>query len=176
MSGTAIFPELNVYGASARGQVGLGIENIEIAYYQSADDKSGSNPIIKNSEMRYLIGYTQDLAKNVNAGLQYYIEYMLDYNNYKISLPSGPTRDHDRHVVTLQLTKLLMSQNLELFLSAYYSPSDNDAYFRPNLRYKYSDKIILEVGANIFLGKEFYTFFGQFENNTNIYAAVRYSF
>ena len=176
MSGTAIFPELNVYGASARGQVGFGIGNIEIAYYQSADDKSGSNPRINNSEMRCLIGYTQELAKNLNAGLQYYIEYMLDYSNYKRSLASGPALDRDRHVVTLQLAKLLMSQNLELSFSAYYSHSDNDAYFRPNLRYKYSDKIVLEGGANIFLGKESYTFFGQFENNTNIYAAVRYSF
>ena len=33
-----------------------GVGNIEIAYYQSADDKSGSNPIIKNSEMSCLIG------------------------------------------------------------------------------------------------------------------------
>lgn len=176
MSGIAIFPELNVYGASARGQVGPGIGNIEIAYYQSADDENGSKPRINNSEMRYLIGYTQDLAKDCNASLQYYVEYMLDYSDYKANLSGGPARDQDRHVVTLQLTKLLMNQNLELSLSAYYSPSDIDAYFRPNIRYKYTDKIVLEGGANIFFGEKLYTFFGQFENNTNIYAAIRYSF
>lgn len=175
-SGTAIFPELNVYGASARGQIGLGIGNIEIAYYQSADDESGSNPRINNSEMRYVVGYTQEFAKDVNASIQYYIEYMLGYSDYKENLSCGPARDHDRHVVTLQLTKLLMNQNLELSLSSYYSPSDSDAYFRPNMRYKFTDKIVLEGGANIFLGEEPHTFFGQFENNTNIYAAIRYSF
>jgi hypothetical protein len=33
-----------------------------------------------------------------------------------------------------------------------------------------------EVGSNIFFGDYPGTFFGQFEENTNFYAAVRYSF
>ncbi len=175
-SGVDIFPDLNVYGFSARGQIGPGIGNIEYAYYQSVDDESGSNPLVNNSEMRYLVGYTQDLARDFNASLQYYIEYMLDYSNYMTHLSGGPARDHDRHVITLQLTKLLMNQNLELSLSSYYSPSDRDAYLRPNIRYKYTDKITLVTGANIFSGEESHTFWGQFENNTNIYTAIRYSF
>jgi hypothetical protein len=47
---------------------------------------------------------------------------------------------------------------------------------RPNLNYKASDNVALEVGANIFFGDYPNTFFGQFENNSNIYAVVRYSF
>jgi hypothetical protein len=175
-TGADIFPDLNVYGASARGQISKGIGNIELAYYQSVDDEGGSNPLVNNSEMRYLVGYTQDLAKDFNASLQYYIEQMMDYHEYKESLTGGPARDRHRHVITLQLTKLLMNQNLELSLPSYYSPSDQDAYFRPNIHYKYTDKITVETGANIFLGEAPHTFFGQFENNTSIYAAVRYSF
>jgi len=176
ISGIAVFPKLNVFGASVRGQIGPGIGNIEIAYYQSVDDESGSNPLINNSEMRYLIGYTQDLARNFNTSLQYYVEHMLNYSNYTSNLSGGHARDRDRHVITLQLTKLLMNQNLELSFASYYSPSDEDAYLRPNIRYKYTDKIIMEAGANIFVGDAPYTFFGQFEKNTNIYVAVRYSF
>lgn len=175
-SGKVIFPELNVYGASARGQIGPGIGNFEIAYYESVEDEDGSNPLINNSEIRYLIGYAQDLGNDFNASLQYYIEYMLDYDAYKASLPSGPAKDRARHVITLLLTKLLFNQNLELSLSAYLSPSDLDAYVRPIARYKYSDNITLETGANIFLGEDQYTFFAQFENNTNVYTAVRYCF
>lgn len=175
-SGTSIFPKLNVYGASIRGQIGAGIGNIELAYYQSADDESGSDPLINNSEMRYLIGYTQDLAKDLNASLQYYVEQLLDYNDYKENFTFGHPRDQERHVITLQITQLLMNQNLELSLSSYYSPSDKDAYFRPKALYKYTDNIVLEAGANIFIGDEYHTFFGQFEKNTNIYTAVRYSF
>lgn len=175
-SGTAIFPELNVYGTSARGQIGPGIGNIELAYYNSDDDKSGTNQWINNSEMRYLVGYSQDIAKDFNASLQYYVEQLLDYSEYTENLTGGPARDRDRHIITLQLTKLLLNQNLELSLSSYYSPSDKDAYLRPNIHYKYNDKLALEGGANIFSGEELHTFFAQFENNTNIYAAVRYSF
>jgi hypothetical protein len=47
---------------------------------------------------------------------------------------------------------------------------------RPNVNYKASDNLALEAGANVFFGDYPDTFFGQFQNDTNIYAAVRYSF
>ncbi len=176
LSGRASFPALHVYGGSARGQVGTGIGNMEIAFYHSVDDQDGSDPCIQNSEMRYLVGYTQDLARDCNASLQYYVEQMLAYDDYKATLTDSAARDRYRQVLTLQLTKLMMNQNLELVFASYYSPSDNDAYLRPNLRYKYSDRMLLEAGVNVFLGEEQHTFFGQLESNSNIYAALRYSF
>jgi hypothetical protein len=174
-SGTAIFPELNVYGASIRGQVAGGIGNMELAYYDSTDDAGGDDPLIDNSQMRYVVGYSRDLAMDLNASLQYYVEQLLDYDAYTDSLSGSPKRDEFRHVITLQLTQLMMNQTIELSLSGYYSPSDEDAYLRPKISYDFTDRITLETGANIFIGKADHTFFGQFENNTNIYAAVRYS-
>ena len=109
-------------------------------------------------------------------GLQYYIEQMLDYGSYKRNLPSGPARDEHRHLTTLRLTKLLMNQNLRLSLFTYYSPSDKDVYMRPNANYKVSDNMAVELGGNIFFGDYPNTFFGQFRDNTNIYAGLRYSF
>ncbi len=175
-SGAAAFPDLHVYGASVRGQVGPGIGNMELAYYQSADDESGRDPAVDNSEMRYLMGYTQEIGRDLTAGLQYYVEQMLNYGPYRQHVSGRWARDRYRHVITLQLTQLLVSQNLELSLSSYYSPSDEDAYLRPSVNYKVTDNLTLEAGANIFLGDHPHTFFGQFEDNTNIYTAVRYSF
>ena len=172
----AIFPDLNVYGASIRGAVGKGIANAEIGYYESADDLSGNNRFINNSEMRYLVGYTREIGKDFTMGLQYYIEQMLDFGPYKRNLLSGPARDRDRHLVTLRLTKLFMNQNLRCSLFTYYSPTDKDVYMRPNINYKASDNMAVEVGSNIFFGDYPNTFFGQFENNTNIYTGLRYSF
>lgn len=174
--GLSTFPDLNVYGASIRGSVGKGIGNLEVGYYDSADDSSGRNPMVNNSEMRYLIGYTQEVGKELTAGLQYYVEQMLDYRAYKDNLAGGPARDRFRHLVTLRLTKLLMNQNLRLSVFTYYSPSDKDVHIRPNMHYKVSDNIAVEAGANIFFGDYPHSFFGQFENNTNIYTAFRYSF
>lgn len=172
----AIFPDLNVYGASVRGNVGKGIGNLEFGYYESADDQSGNNGNINNSELRFLAGYSQEIGKDFTAGLQYYVEHMLDYGQYKDSAPTGLNHDRDRHLITLRLTKLLMNQNLTCSLFTYFSPSDKDVYARPNINYKLSDNLTVEGGANIFFGDYPDTFFGQFENNTNIYTAVRYSF
>lgn len=172
----AIFPDLNVYGASARGAIAKGIGNLEIGYYESADDQSGNDPLINNSEMRYLAGYTQEIVKDFTMGVQYYIEHVLDYGPYKRNLPSGPARDRDRHVTTLRLTRLLMNQNLQCSLFTYYSPSDKDVYMRPNVNYKVSDNLAMEIGGNVFFGDYPNTFFGQFHNNTNVYLGMRYSF
>ena len=173
----AIFPELAVYGASARGTVGKGIGNVELGYYDSLDDRSGDDPLINNSEMRYLVGYTQEVAPDFTAGVQYYVEQMLDHDRYRDSLPAGsPARDELRHVITLRLTQLLLNQNLMLSLFTFYSPSDDDTYLRPLVNYKASDNLSFEVGANLFFGDDPFTFFNQFHHDTNLYTAVRYSF
>ena len=174
--GEYIFPRLHVYGASARGPVAGGIGNIEVAYYNSIEDPDGRDPSINNSEMRYLVGFARELGRDLNGSVQYYVEQLLDYHNYRMSFDGSQPRDELRHVLTLQLTKLLMNQNMELSLSGYWSPSDRDAYLRPKILYKWTDSIKQEVGANIFLGQRDDTMFGQYKANTNIYMALRYSF
>jgi len=174
------FPKLNVCGASARGQVGKGIGNIEMGYYDSRDDKSGDDPFINNSQIRYLIGYEQDLpeiAPDFTVGLQYYVEQTLNYGDYKRALSAGNKAvDQYRHLLTFRITKLYWNQNLTCSIFTYFSPSDKDAYLRPNINYKVNDNLAVEAGANIFIGDYPNTFFGQFQNNTNIYTALRYSF
>ncbi|MDY7038121.1 MAG: hypothetical protein SV375_18405 [Thermodesulfobacteriota bacterium] len=173
----AIFPNLDVYGASLRGSLMKGLFHLETSYYDSKDDTGGDNPFIPNSEIRILAGYEQELARDLTAAIQYYLEYMKKYNSYREFLPPNDhVKDKDRHVVTLRLTKLVWNQNLILSLFCFYSPSDEDAYFRPNVKYKLSDSMMLTFGGNIFKGSYDHTFFSQFEKNSNIYAGIRYSF
>ncbi len=182
-AGRATFPRLGVYGGSIRGQLGGGIANVEAAYYDSREDRGGDDPFVNNSQLRLLAGYSQDLpriASDLNVAVQYYVELMMDHNDYEKSLRGLPGRariaDEDRHVVTVRLTKLLMNQNLELSLFAYYSPTDSDAYLRPAVSYKIDDHWTATVGGNVFLGRYDHTFFAQFERATNVYASLRYSF
>ncbi|MBW2029063.1 MAG: hypothetical protein JRJ31_08305 [Deltaproteobacteria bacterium] len=79
-------------------------------------------------------------------------------------------------MMTVRLTKLLMNQNLTLSLFAFYSPSDSDACLRPKVHYKVTDHWSAEAGGNWFLGSSDQTFFGQFEDNSNVYSAIRYGF
>jgi hypothetical protein len=180
-TGRATYPDLSVYGASARGTVGPGIGNVEVGYYDSRDDRDGDDPFIRNSELRFLLGYTQDVpeigGKDFTIGLQYYLEYMMDHESYLEHLPPGmPAADEDRHLTTLRLTKLLWNQNLTLSLFTFLSPSDGDAHLRPKAHYKVTDQWGVELGANIFLGKDDHTLFGQYEDNSNVYTGVRWSF
>lgn len=171
------FPKLNVYGASLRGPLGKGIFNVEAGYYDSRQDSGGENPFVNNSEFRLLLGYEQEIAKELTASVQYYLEHMVDYSAYmNTRIPLIEARDQDRHLFTLRLTKLLMDQNLRLSWFAYFSPSDGDAYLRPNAQYKINDHWMVEGGANVFLGESEASFFGQFEDNSNVYAAARFSF
>jgi len=175
--GTYIFPNLNVYGASIRGPIGTGIFNTEFGYYDSTSDDNGDDPLIRNSELRFLVGYEQELAPNLTGSIQYYIEHIQDYKNYIDNLPIGTkARDKNRHLFTLRLTKLLMNQNLNLSLFNFYSPSDKDGYIRPKINYKINDSYTLELGGNIFYEHDKETFFSQFKNNNNIYTSLRYSF
>jgi hypothetical protein len=174
------FPKLNVYGASARGQIGKGIGSVEIGYYDSCEDRSGDDPFVNNSQIRYLIAYEQDLpqiASDFTIGLQYYVEQMLHYGDYTRTLPAGNKADEEYHnLLTFRITKLYWNQNLTCSLFTYFSQSDKDVYMRPNINYKVNDNLAVEVGANVFWGDYPHTFFGQFEDNTNVYTAIRYSF
>lgn len=171
------FPKLNVYGASTRGPLYSGIGNIEIGYYDSRDDEDGNNPLIRNSELRILVGYERELLPEFTGSVQYYLERMIDHDALLKALPSNsPKKDENRHVITLRLTKLMMNQNLTLSLFNFYSPSDEDGYLRPKINYKFTDAWQGEIGGNIFYGSKDHTFFGQFEDNSNFYMALRYGF
>ncbi len=176
-NGLALFPKLRVIGSSIRGPVGKGIGNIELGYYDSHDDSKGSNPFVNNSEFRVLVGYEQEIAKNLTLGTQYYLEHMLDHKGYLHTLPVGlPARDENRHLLTARLTLLTHSQNVTWSVFSYYSPSDADFYLRPKVNFRVNDHWMTEVGGNIFSGKNDHTFFGQFRDNSNIYLAIRYGF
>jgi len=176
-TGEAGFPALAVYGFSVEGTAGRGVANLELGYYDSRDDRDGDNPQVRNSEWRLLLGYRQELARDLDLGLQYYLERMDDHAAYRNSLPVGSrVADERRHVVTTRLTRRALNQNLLLSLFLFYSPSDRDGYVRPLLSYQVDDHWSVQAGANWFFGEEGQSFFGQLEDNSNVYAGVRYGF
>jgi len=176
-TGKRIFPELSAYGASFRGPVGAGIGNAEFSWYDSREDRDGDDPFVENSQLRFLTGYEQEIAEDLTLGVQYYLEFMLAHHAYEKNLPAGfPAREKARQWLTLDLNQELLAQNqLRLSLFIFYSTATKDAYLRPLAAYDATDRWKVEVGANLFMGDRD-TFFGQFEENSNVYAAARYGF
>lgn len=173
------YARLAVYGASVRGPMFGGLFNIEAAYYDSFDDRAGTNPAIPNPQFRGLAGYERELFPKFQMGLQYYLEYTLHYDELITNSPPGFVQyepDEFRHLLTLRLTQLLVLDRLELSLFTFFSPNDLDTYIRPRVTYKIIDPLAFVVGANLMFGRHDYTFFGQLQENTNVYARFRYSF
>ncbi len=173
----SFFPKLSTYGLSLqRGWLG-GVVSVEGGYYDSKEDREGTDPFIPNSLTKYLVGYQRQLGRDFTMGVQYYGEHMTHHDEYVENLPPGsPMLDEYRHLITARLTQLLKHQTLKLSLFAFYSPSDEDYLIIPEIKYDFTDELSAALGANIFGGEEVAPQFGQFDKNDNIYIVIKYEF
>ena len=170
------YPQLSVYGASVSGRAGEGVLSLEAAYYDSRQDRSGSDFAVPNSQTRLLAGYQIQPAEDLTLGLQYYAEIMQDYGAYLAALPAGfPVEKRWSNTVTARLTQFFRHQTLRLSAYASYNASNGDHYVNPELRYSFTDKVWGAVGANFFGGKPWGQF-GQLSHDDNVYIQVRYEF
>ena len=171
------YPKLSAYGSSLQ-KAGFGsVFSLEYGYNDSRQDRSGTNSIIPNSFHKILIGLQRQGWHDLTYSLQFYGEYMSHFVQYERSLPAGfPKQRQFRTLLTTRVTQLLKYQTWKLSLFAFYSPSDRDYFLIPEAQYKFSDKLWLAVGGNVFGGKKKTTFFGQFDKNDNLYSILRYEF
>ena len=145
------FAAMNAYGASLRRPAGPGLFNIETSYYESDTDQT-----------RFLLGYEWEARPRFTVGLQYYLERNEAAKN--------------RYLLTNRLTYRSGMDKYTWSLFTFYSPSDDDYYFRPQFTYRHSDEWSLTAGANLLGGDEAHTFFGQLDDASNAYVRVRYHY
>src|SRR3990172_5279325 len=171
------YPELSVYGASLQGRALDGVFSFETGYYDSRQDRQGTDPMIPNSQTRYLIGYQRQFWEDFTVGLQYYGEYMQDYSAYVQNLPTGfPLEKRLHQLATVRLTQFLMHQTMRLSFFAFYGLSDGDYMLNPEAKYNLTDSIWIAVGGNVFGGGKPWSQFGQFAKDDNVYCQIRYEF
>lgn len=172
-----VYPELAVYGMSLQRSALGGVAGFEAGYYDSLDDRSGSDPLIPNSQTRFLFSYQRQVIEDLSITVQYYGEYMHDYSEYeRTRIVSFPKKPRYRDLTTLRLTYLLLHQNMRLQWFSFWSPTDRDYLFNPEARYNFSDNFWAAIGVNIFGGKEDTTQFGSLDKNDNLYVQARYEF
>jgi hypothetical protein len=174
---TLDYPELAVYGLSLQRNMLGGVTGIEAGYYDSLDDRSGRDPLVPNSEARFLVSHQRQVMEDLTATVQYYGEYTLDYDEYEktriAGLPKGPEFSD---LVSLRLTYLIMRQNMRLQWFSFWSTTERDFLLNPEVKYNFSDHVWAAVGANIFGGACDTTRFGSMEENDNVYIQARYEF
>jgi hypothetical protein len=173
---TLFHPELSVYGASVSGRAGNGVLSLEVAYYDSRQDREGTDFAVPNSQTRLLAGYQFQPAEDLSLSFQYYAERMHDYDAYRAALPAGfPLDKRWSHTVTARVTQLYLHQTLRFSAYASYNTSNGDYFVNPELRYSFTDRIWGAIGANLFGGKAWGQF-GQLAQDDNAYLQLRYEF
>lgn len=173
--GEPYFSGLRVYGASAIAPFASGLLNMEMAYYDSKDDAQGKNPLVPNSQSRWLIGYEQELMKNLTGSVQLYVERMSNFEALKAnSLTPDFDPNQNRALVTQRLMYRALQQTLTLNAFNFYSTSDEDGYLKLSADYSPVDQWQLSGGVNVFYGKERFSFFNQFEDASNAFVRFRY--
>ncbi len=178
-AGTAVIlhPRLNAYAVNLQKPYKTGMLSLEAGYYDSVEDRGGTDFGVENSQVRALISYSKELRPDFTVGVQSYTEWMMDYGAYKDALHDGtPKRDRLRQVFTLRLTEFKKYQTVKYSLMSFYSPTDNDYYVNPEVSYKVDDRTTVTVGMNIFGGADKSTFFGQFTANDNLYLNYQVTF
>jgi len=171
------FAPMSAFGASLRKPAGPGLFNAEMSYYDSRDDRSGTNPLVPNSQLRLLAGFEWEARTNFTVGLQYYLEWTLDYDELLANSPNFEFEpDERRHLITNRLTWRAGMDKYTTSLFTFYSPSDSDFYLRPQFAYRHSDQWSLVVGGNLFGGDSDQTFFNQLQDASNAYLRFRYSY
>lgn len=171
------FAPMTSIGASLRHPLGRGLFNVEISYYLSRDDRRGTDPLVPNSQLRFLAAYEWEARPNFTVGLQYYVESTLDYRQLIDNSPYPDVEaDGHRHLLTNRLTYRAGRDKHTWSLFTFYSPSDSDFYLRPVYTYRHNDEWSVVAGANLFGGNDQHTFFGQLEDASNAYVRIRYHY
>ncbi len=171
------FAAMTAIGASVRQPAGPGLLNAEFSFYDSRNDRDGTDPLIPNSQFRFLTGYEWEAVTNFTVGLQYYLEWTLDHDALIANSPTPEFEpDEYRHIITNRLTYRAGRDKYTYSLFTFWSPSDRDIYLRPQFTYRHSDQWTLAVGGSIFAGDEPQTFFSQLEDASNLYVRLRYNY
>ena len=173
---TFFHPELSTAGTSLSGRVGEGVLSLEAAYYDSRQDRAGTDVTVPNSQTRLLAAYQLQPWEDFTLNLQAYAQRMHDYDAYLGSLPPGfPVDRRWNPTLGLRATQFFLHQTLRVSVYASHSPGHDDSFVNAELRYSFSDSIWGAVGANLFSGKPWGPF-GQLARDDNLYLQVRYEF
>ena len=173
-TGQFTYSPMTSVGASLRQSAGPGLLSLELSYYDSSDDRDESEPTIPHDQARVLIGFEWEARSNLTMGLQAYGEWTLDRSDLiEHSLAPRFETEELRALVTHRLTYRTRLGRSTLSLFTFYSPTDEDLYLRPSWTYRYDDRWSMVAGANLFEGRNLFTFFGQFERATNAYLRIR---
>lgn len=172
--GLNISPEhhrLAVAGGAFSTQVKSAIFRGEVAYYNGkhfqTTDPNAIDALVKKDYFHYLLGADYSI-KGLNLSVQFIQETIMDYDNQMNVSELQST-------MTFRAQYNLLRETLHLELFSYIGLTNEDALIRPKITYDFDDSFSILMGSNIFVGNESGRF-GQYHDNSMIYAKIKYNF
>lgn len=160
---------LKYLGMEMNKPLGDFVVRCEIAFYQnkffrniSAADKTDQKNLLKA-----MIGIDWYPGNDWNFSFQFADDLILKYDE-------DLETDENNSVATLNISKKILRQTLGLSNMIYYGFNEKDIYDQIAIDYALTDELHLFCGADIFVGDDGY--FGNYEDNTQMWFKVKYSF
>lgn len=153
----------------------------EGAYFLTEDDK-GEDPLAKNPYIQFVLGADYQFKNNFKINVQYFQEIVTKTDNdaektseenmlskLGIGLPL-------KQALTCRLEqKFGQAEEFKAELFGIYDLKDNGALITPKFFYSPEDGFNIELGYNIFTGKE-ESFWYRFQDNDELYLKCTFSF
>lgn len=174
LTGLTITPQyhrLTVAGGSFSTEIKGVIFRGEGAFYSGkyfqTEDPLATDALVQKDYLNYVAGIDFNIG-NVKLSTQFIQKYILDHNTFM-------SENEFQNTATIMARYDMMRETLHLELFSYIGLSENDALIRPKITYDFDDSFSLLLGANVFLGDEDGRF-GQYQDNSMVYAKVKYNF
>lgn len=165
------YHRLTLGGGSFSTQIKSVIFRGEAAYYNGkyfqTEDLQAIDALVEKDYLHYVLGLDFNI-KSIKFSTQFIQQYILDYKPGMISKETENT-------LTFLARADLLRETLHLELFSYIGLSNEDAFIRPKITYDYDDSFSVLLGANVFVGDENGRF-GQYKDNSMIYAKIKYNF
>jgi hypothetical protein len=164
------YHRLSMGGASSSLPPGPLVTRGEGGYYSGrrfqTADPAVPGAVLEKDYLHYMVGVDYTLA-GVRLSAQFIQEHILNYED-------GLLNDEFENTMTFLARKDFFRERLWIDLFVYAGLNNNDALIRPKATYSLADGFEIQAGANIFTGTE--GRFGQYNDNSMVYAKFKYSF
>jgi hypothetical protein len=172
--GITITPQhhrLYVAGGSFSSEIKGVILRGEAAYYDGkyfqTEDPMAVDALIQKNYLNYVFGLDFSIG-GVKLSGQFIQKFILDHDEKMIE-----NKTNNMTTVLARYDALRETLHFELF--SYIGLTNKDALIRPKITYDFDDSFSILLGSNIFVGDRAGQF-GQYQDNSMIYAKIKYNF
>jgi hypothetical protein len=167
---TPKYHRLKYLGLEINKPCGAFVIRSEAAYYKDKyfEDSVSSDGTTKKDLLKAMIGLDWYPGNDWNVSAQLADDLILDYE-------TGLNEKENTPIITLNISKQILRQTVEISNLLYFGFNENDLYDRLEIDYAFTDELHFSGGTDIFQGNDSGDF-GIYKDNSQLWFKAKYSF